>query len=121
MLDIQIATLNKALTMLKAVGVKYHIVTDEHIVLTNHDFRFAPTNEPKRAKSEFPRGDVLNHYLPYIKDLKVAEVAVIPDGGYGLERVRGGVCSWFSRNVGNSKVVSTINKKDNTVEVLRLE
>lgn len=107
--------------MLKAVGVKYHIVTDEDVVLANHDFRFAPTKEQKRAKSEFPRGDVLNHYLPYIKELKPGEVAVIPDGGYGVERVRGGVCSWFSRTVGNNKVVSTINKKNNTVEVLRIE
>jgi len=121
MKEIQTATLNRALTMLKAVGVKYHIVTDENIVLANHEFHFSNEQERKRSKSEFPRGEVINYYLPYIQNLKAGEVAVIPENGYGAERVRGGVCSWFSRNVGNNKVVSTINRKDNTVEVLRIE
>ena len=121
MLEIQKTTLDKALTLLKAVGAKYLVVDVDGETHKNHEFNIVePKQKMIRAQSAFPRGEVKDYFLPFVKDMVAGDVVIIDGGKYGAERVRGSICSWFSQAHGNGVVTTAINSNTNTVEVLRV-
>jgi hypothetical protein len=122
MKDIQKSALNKAINILNAINAKYLVIDSDGETHKNHQFNIVEKPQKiVRAESVFPRGEVKNHFLPLVKNMVAGDVAVIDAGKYGAERVRGSICSWFSQMHGNGTATTSINSRNNTVEVLRIK
>jgi len=116
MKEVQQVSLKKAITMLAAIGCKFAIVNpdgNKHGTL-----EITEKTDRKRAKSEFRRGEVHDYYIQFIENMNVGEVAEIPAGKFGVERIRGSVCSWFVRNRGKGSANTFVTK--DTVQVMRI-
>lgn len=116
MKEVQLVSLKKALAMLTAVGCKFAVIDPDG---NKHgDLEIVQKTDRKRAAPAFKRGTLNDYFHPYVKDLKVGEVAEIPAGEYGVERIRGSVCSWFVRHRGKGSANTFVTK--DTVQVMRI-
>ena len=116
MKEVQLASLKKALATLNILGCKYAVIDSDG---NRHgDLEIVQKPERKRASPTFPRGEVHDYFAPFIENLEIGEVAEIPSGKYGVERIRGSVCSWFVRNRGKGSANTVVS--GNNVQVLRI-
>ena len=115
MKEVQSATLKKTIALLTAMGCKFAVIDPDGE--KHGDLEIIEPKERKRATPAFPRGEVHDYFIPFIENLQIGEVAEIPGGKYGAERIRGSICSWFVRHYGKGSA-NTVVVGDN-VQVLR--
>lgn len=116
MSQVKSKALEQAIKILDALKLEYVIFDSEG----NKHGELEVAEKKKRSESEFPRGEIRQYFLPFIKDMGVGDVVEVDAGHYGLERVRGGICSWFLGKYGPSACTTTIKHSKNSVEVLRI-
>lgn len=116
MSQIKAKALEQAIKILDALNCQYLIIDGEG--KQHGDLVIAP--KKKRAEPEFPYGEIRQYTLPFIKDLKVGEVVEVDAKNYGLERIRGGICTWFLNKYGPGACTTTIKHSNNSIEVLRI-
>ncbi len=113
--QIKIQTLNRAIKMLQALNCQFAIIDEEggkHGVLE-------VVEKSKRKPSLYPHGTLSTYVQPYIKDIQVGDVRVIPAEGYDLETLRGSLCARLTTNLGKNTYNTMINKEQNRIEVIR--
>lgn len=119
--SIEAKTLQKVLQMLNSLqkhGVKYAIVT-----LHGEKFGDLEVEEPKakRKQSLLPFGTYSTHCREHLnEDMQAGDVVVIPCGNLDPLIVQSSACSLMNKWWGAAGATTTINRKNKTVEVMRL-
>lgn len=97
MMEVQRIAIERALRFLNAAGCKYAILEADG---TKHGtLEIATPKETSRRASRFPRGAMLAHYMPFVKELKAGDAALVPYGDIGVDEdgksaLRGALASW---------------------------
>lgn len=115
--DVKNVALKRAIQMLNAAGVMYKVIGDDGTHYGELEVR-----PPKMRKGHSgPRTDLKTYYLPYVKDLQPADVAVIPtpEGIVG-ERIRSASQAWCIKQWGSGSTISSWKVGTNVVEILRV-
>lgn len=117
MLEIQKKTLQKAIDLLDTLGCSYAIID-----LDGNQFGTLQVNQPKKkSPMRFARGEIKRYLEKYLVNLKVGEVVIIPYDKFGPQTVQASTAAWFHHRFGGGCQTSTLNHKNNCVEVLRLK
>jgi hypothetical protein len=118
MKDVQLKLLRTAIAQLSVLPVKFAIIDDEG---NKHgDLEISKKKERVRAKMIHPRGLVTDYVLPFLKDLKVGEVATIPYNQLGKKSITSGATAVASRIWGNGSYTSHASPTTNYIEILRV-
>jgi hypothetical protein len=121
-MEVQKIAIERAMLLLKAAGCKYCILEDDG---TKHGtLEIAEPKGPSRNPPRFPRGAMLAHYLPFVKDMKPGEATLVPYGDFGASddgksALRGSLASWCSAKWGNKTYITHNNAQG--VELLRVD
>lgn len=121
-MNVQKIAIERALRFLNAAGCKYCILEPDG---TKHGaLEVAAPKGPTRQASRFPRGAMLAHYMPFVKDLKAGDAALVPYGDFGADEgsksaLRGALAAWCSAKWGNKTYITHNNAQG--VELLRVE
>lgn len=118
MLDIQLKQITQWSQMLDKWDVPYKIMLPD-----GKEFGALEVVTKKnraRAVRSYPFGSIKNHFLPFLNKLHPGEVTVVPAGEFDLEVLRGSLASWACKEWGNKSHTTYINRKTQTVEILRL-
>jgi len=107
------AAINQALKLLNASGCKYKVIDSTGVEYG--DLETAPPRKKRRGDLKF--GAYSNHYKPYIENLAVGDVAVIPIDKFKYVKLLGSLSAWCSTNWGKGNTKTC--KAGNTIQVLR--
>ena len=103
--------------------VKFKVIVDgngeEHGTLEVVQKKKKRKEERQRSLPLYPRGNLMEHYKPYLDNINPDEIALIPFGSFDPEVLRSSACAWCSGKWGNKTYSSTINKDKKVVEVYR--
>lgn len=121
-MEVEKIAIERALRFLNAAGCKYCILETDG---TKHGtLEIAAAKETGRRASRFPRGSMLTHYMPFVKDLKAGDATLVPYGEFGVDEggksaLRGSLASWCSARWGNKTYITHNNAQG--IELLRVE
>jgi hypothetical protein len=114
MKDIQRKELTRVLKFVESLGCKYKIITGD-----GEEFgtlELAPIK--LRKPLTYAYGEIANWYKPHVNlAAGVGVVQEIPFGKFEPETVRGGLCSWLTKEWGKDTYVTAIT--DTHVELMR--
>lgn len=120
-MDVREKTIDRVLVMLNATGAKYEIHFNGKV------YGALPKPEPvapprlKRKKFDgYTHGALRDYIEPFIANIEVGEVVKIVNPPYDLERLRSSICARMCAKYGNGSFTSSISRRDDTVEVLRM-
>lgn len=124
-MDIITKTAKDAARLLNAIRAQYIIVLPTGEQIIQGDLKLhVPDETPARAKKRPPRhphGFLNQHILPYLKDLKVGDVAVVPvPNGANMDEIQGSGASIASKLWGNGNYKTMRNPTTGCLEVLRM-
>jgi len=124
-MDIITKTARDAARLLNAIRAQYIIVlpTGEQIIQGDLQLH-VPDAKPQRkvrAQSRHPHGFLNNHILPYLKGMKIGDVAVIPvPSGADMNEIQGSGASIAAKLWGNGSYKTMRNDTTGNLEVLRM-
>ena len=121
MLEIQKATLSKAMKLLNSIGAEYAIVVGEE---THGTLELAKKPRPIGKNSvvkKYGKGTVLNYIKPYIDNLKPGDVAQIPVAEFDMHSIGSTASGHAHRIFGFGNYTGMQNKEKNMYELMRLE
>ena len=124
-MDIILKTAKDAARLLNAIRAQYIIVlpTGEQIIqgdLKLHVPDATPAKKP-RAQSRHPHGFLNQHITPYLKDMKVGDVAVVPvPKTADMDEIQGSSASIAAKLWGNGNYKTMRNYNTGNLEVLRM-
>jgi hypothetical protein len=115
MKEIQQKYLQTAIKQLSILPVQFAIIDD----MGNQygDLEVAVEKVRKRKKSVYPKGSITTYVLPFIMDLAVGEVAVVPFGDWDKKSLNSGLTACASRIWGNGSYTSCTSKDH--IELMR--
>ena len=111
-MSIQNIAIEKAIRLLSASGATYHVKT------ADQEWGAPIKAVTSKRTRKYPYGSLTNHFAPFLKDVKVGELALVPYGKFDMESVRGALCGHLSHRWGNGSYL--IHKTPANIEVLRL-
>jgi hypothetical protein len=122
MLEIQKNTLVKAIKLLNSIGVEYAILAGEekHGTLEVVDKNIKKHGE-RNFSHKYGRGTLVTYVKPYIENLKVGEVAVIPIGDYEIDAIAATSATYAHKIFGTGGHTGRKDKENNVYEIMRLE
>jgi hypothetical protein len=113
MKHIQEVTLKKALAMLDAVGCEYHIAID------GQEFGEPISQKPKRG-AKYGYGVLTEHIKKYAKDLQIGQSVSIPFENFDMDGLQSVTSSYVCRVFGNGSCITSRNKDDQSIDVIRV-
>lgn len=117
MKSVESAALNKAIALLDAIKAEYKIIAPN-----GREYGTLKVVPPKkRTSSGVPWGEIANYYRPLVQDLKPGDMVLVPAKNYDIESLRGSMAGWFTTNWGKGSAITSVNRNDNVVEVLRVQ
>ena len=124
-MDIILKTAKDAARLLNAIRAQYIIVLPTGEQIIQGDLKLhVPDAKPQRkvrAQSRHPHGFLNNHILPYLKDMKIGDVAVIPvPSGADMNEIQGSGASIAAKLWGNGSYKTMRNDTTGSLEVLRM-
>jgi hypothetical protein len=124
-MDIILKTAKDASRLLNAIRAQYIIVlpTGEQIIQGDLKLHVPDATPPKkpRAQSRHPHGFLNSHILPYLKDMKVGDVATVPvPSGADMDEIQGSSASISAKLWGNGNYKTMRNYNTGNLEVLRM-
>jgi hypothetical protein len=79
-----------------------------------------PVAKKKRASPiGLKHGEMRDFVVPLIENVMPGEIVSIPFQGFPPEIVRGNACAWATIHWGKKTYTSTINRKNNQIEIYR--
>lgn len=114
----QSIAVSRAIALLNAAQAQYKIITED-----GAEYGGLTVVVPKAKKRIHtrPRGELRDYYLPYLINMQAGQTVSVPAGPYELEDLRGPITSYCSTHWGNGSYITSINRKENAVELLRVE
>lgn len=124
-MDIILKTAKDAARLLNAIRAQYIIVlpTGEQIIQGDLKLHVPDETPPKkkRAQSRNPVGYLRGHIMPYLKPMKVGDVAVIPvPVNSDVREIQGSCASMANVLWGKGNYKTMRNNDTGNVEVLRM-
>jgi hypothetical protein len=121
-MDIILKTAKDATRLLNAIRAQYIIVLPTGETISEGDLKLATAEERKaRSAPRHPHGFLNQHILPYLKDMKVGDVAVIPvPNGATMKEIQGSGASISAKLWGNGNYKTMRNDATEHLEVLRM-
>ena len=124
-MDIILKTAKDAARLLNAIRAQYIIVlpTGEQIIQGDLKLHVPDETPPKkkRAQSRNPVGYLRGHIMPYLKPMKVGDVAVIPvPANSDVREIQGSAASMANVMWGKGNYKTMRNNDTGNVEVLRM-
>jgi len=104
MKEIQQKYLQTAIKQLSILPVKFAVIDDDGNKYGN--LEIVVNSGRKRKKSVYPKGSITAYVMPFIKDLAVGEVAVVPFGDWDKKSLNSGLTACASRIWGNGSYTS---------------
>lgn len=117
--QIQQQTLDRAITMLKALNCAFAIIDPDdgrHGALQIVE----PRQQIKRREMKFPMGTLSAHFKPHLQDLIVGQVGIVPCKPFTAQELMGSLTAYCSKNWGNGSYTCCHNATNDSIEVLRL-
>jgi hypothetical protein len=130
-MDLIQRTIEESAEILRNLGCEYIIMTkDGHILehgtlAESFKAQTAPAT-PKRAP-RVPPGTYSSHYKPIIEKIQPGEVAVVPfkssltGVNFSVSGLNSAVSAWAATHWGSGASTTFVNRKEKTIEVLRLK
>ena len=118
MTDVENKLMNRIVVMLQASGAQYKIIDKD-----GNEFG-ALEVQPKKKKifkhKEEGRqiGDLCKYFVPFVSNMQVGDVVVIPPSTFNVETLRGSLCSWAFKTWGKGNSVTHI--ANGQIEIMRL-
>lgn len=110
----------RSIIALRASRAKFIIVMPDGEMIVEGDLKLEePKPQRKRQKSEFPRGALTAHYLPYLEKMKPGDMVEIPFAGFPPAVLTGSISSRVCQLWGRKTATTAQNLEKNVVEVLR--
>jgi len=124
-MDIITKTARDAARLLNAIRAQYIIVLPTGEQLIQGDLQLhVPDDKPQRkvrTQPRHPHGFLNNHILPYLKDMKIGDVAVVPvPNGASMNEIQGSGASIAAKLWGNGSYKTMRNDITGNLEVLRM-
>ena len=117
-MSVQQIALDRALKLLDAAGVSYAVIGIDG---TRHgNLEIAVPKPPKKKIFRHQHGEFRDYFMPYIESMQPGDLVEIPPGKYQLEELRGPLSSWCSTNWGAGSTITSVDRKKNYVQVLRV-
>lgn len=117
MKEIQQKYLQTAIRQLSILPVKFAVIDDNGNKYG--DLEIVVDTGRKRKKFLYPKGAISSYVMPFIKDLKVGDVAVIPVQDWNRKTLSSGLTACASRLWGNESYTSCTSKDLNNFELMR--
>ena len=118
-MEVQKLALHRAMAMLTAAKCQFAVIDSEG----NKYGSLQVAAPPQRTRGAFPRGTLVAHFQPHIKDMKPGDAVCVP---YGFctekphrDALQKAISSHCSAAWGNKTYITHMN--DAGVEVLRVE
>lgn len=121
---VSVRAMKSALETLSAIGCSYKVIGPDLIEVTHDpehrlDRRKQTVN---RADLPYAHGDLKRHYLPYIENLQVGQVAQIPySETLPYTPLQSSLAAFLSKQWGNGSYTTATNKATQMLEVLRIK
>lgn len=123
MIKLQETYLTALLSMLDRQGAQYRIEMPDGTVHGTLEVK-ARKSPISRKPLTFPRGTVLAHYLPFVEGMQAGDAVAIPcvtdTFAFDPAALRSSVSSYCTRTWGVNASMTSVNRNDNTVEVVRI-
>ena len=124
-MDIILKTAKDASRLLNAIRAQYIIVlpTGEQIIQGDLKLHVPDATPAKkvRTQSRHPHGFLNQHIMPYLKDMKVGDVAVVPvPKTADMDEIQGSSASIAAKLWGNGNYKTMRNANTGNLEVLRM-
>jgi hypothetical protein len=124
-MDIITKTAKDATRLLNIIRAQYIIVLPTGEQIIEGDLKLhvpdATPQRKKRAQSRNPLGFLRGHIVPYLKPMKVGDVAVIPvPNGATMKEIQGSVASTANVMWGKGNYKTMRNSETGQLEVLRM-
>jgi hypothetical protein len=124
-MDIITKTAKDAARLLNAIRAQYIIVlpTGEQIIQGDLKLQVADATPQRKARtpSRHPHRFLNNHITPYLKDMKIGDVAVVPVPNTAtIDEIQGSGASIAAKLWGNGSYKTMRNYTTGNLEVLRM-
>jgi hypothetical protein len=116
MTNIEQKTLDKAITLLNALKIQFHIVDRDG--KKHGNMQVAPPKKTRKP-SMYKHGERTEYITKHLKGMEVGDVKVVPFGDYPSKMLTSNVSSWCCNRLGVGGAEVTENKEAKRVEVLR--
>lgn len=113
--QLQKTQLKRIETMLTGMGCVYKIRTPDGETHSNREEVKVSKGGRKLA---YPMGTWAAYIEPYLKDLKIGEVALVPKGEFEIAKLQQNVSSYAIKLWGNGAAVTA--RREDGVEVMRV-
>lgn len=119
---IHVKIVEEAINKMRIAGCAYKIAMPDGTI-HEHDPDNLFSAKPKRSRkpSKYPYGSLMQHFHPYIANLNVGDVGVVPISPFDGPTLLGSMSAWASKTWGNKSHQAVQNTNDNTVEIMRLK
>lgn len=115
MKEIQQKYLQTAIRQLSILPVKFAIIDEDGKKYGTLDI--VVETDRKRKKSLYPRGAITAYVMPYLKDMKVGDVATVPFSEWAKKSLASGLTACASRIWGNDSYTTCAAKEH--IEIMR--
>ena len=121
MLDIQKTAIAKLINALNGAGADYKIILPDGTEYGTLETKPVKVKKPKGTRaSPYPRGELHNYVQPFLADIPVGGVAVIPYDKYPGPLLAARCHSAGFDSWGKGNVMGSRNDKTKVVEIMRL-
>jgi hypothetical protein len=123
MREVHKRALEDGISRLKAVGCVFKILTPTGEEIIHDPSNLLDKRKQKVNRDDLPYayGDLKKHYLPYLENMQVGDVAEIPySDTLPAVAIQSSLSAHLSTNWGRGTYTTTTNKKTQMLEVLRL-
>jgi hypothetical protein len=107
-------TIQQAIKLLDASGVKYKIIDQD-----GNEFGTLTTSSPKKTNKNYvhPPGTMFRYYHPLVKNMQVGDVVVIESGEFTTKSLQGAITSWATATWGKGSYTTCV--VGSSVQILR--
>ena len=108
--------LERALALLNAAKAKYKIILPD-----GTEYGELVVAKPKAKRNmKHQRGELTTYFQPLIEGMQPGEVRTIPAGKYGPVDLRASLSGWCAGRWGNGNSITSVDHRNNAVEVMRV-
>ncbi len=120
MLTVQKAVLQKAVVLLNSLGAEYVIQIQDQEPVIKGELLVKPKKKPK-VKRKYEYGTFTKMYRELgVDKMSVSDVKAVPIGEFPKAKIQSSLSSFCTNIWGAGSAITSINKDDNTVEVIRV-
>ena len=114
---VQKLTLNRAIELLVALKFPFAIVDSTGLVHGGLEIK----NDIKKRERKYPHGQRSKYAAQFVSIIEVGQEICVPCDIYDIEDLRKSITSLCHQKWGASSIVSTLNRDQNHVEILRVK